>query len=232
MSKAYYLPTSDEQRAIWLNNFAAKLPTLAAKYNISATEQADVTQSAVYFDALIKLKNQFVTFQSSLISFKNAMRNGEQVGATITTFPIVPTATLPTAPAFDIFGRMTAIVAKIKTSYQYVETDGQNLGIEGAEISSIAAPTLKPALSVIMAASGKPEIVWKKDGMTAIEIEVNRGGTGWQYLAIDTIPNYIDNHPLPTAGQTAIWSYRAIYRLRDEQLGQWSDVVDFTVTGK
>ncbi len=32
-------------------------------------------------------------------------------------------------------------------------------------------------------------------------------------------------------GQTALWKYKAIYRLADEQVGQWSDVVSQAVQG-
>jgi hypothetical protein len=50
-------------------------------------------------------------------------------------------------------------------------------------------------------------------------------------LAIDTVPDYLDTYPLPAPGQTALWRYKAIYRIGDEQVGQWSDVVSQAVTG-
>lgn len=51
------------------------------------------------------------------------------------------------------------------------------------------------------------------------------------FLAIDTVPNYTDMEPLLAPGQSSVWQYRAIYRLRDERVGQWSDVVWVTVAG-
>lgn len=44
-------------------------------------------------------------------------------------------------------------------------------------------------------------------------------------------PNYPDTTALPSAGQSALWKYKAIYRLHDEQVGQWSDVISTTVAG-
>jgi hypothetical protein len=35
----------------------------------------------------------------------------------------------------------------------------------------------------------------------------------------------------PTAGQSALWKYKGIYRLNDERVGQWSDVVSIPVAG-
>jgi hypothetical protein len=51
------------------------------------------------------------------------------------------------------------------------------------------------------------------------------------FLAIATEPNYTDTAPLPAPGQSAAWNYRAIYRLGDERVGQWSDPVSQAVMG-
>lgn len=50
-----------------------------------------------------------------------------------------------------------------------------------------------------------------KQGMASVEIQVDRG-TGFVFLAIDTIPNYTDTAPMPAAGQSVFWKYKAIYR--------------------
>ncbi|MEI6336175.1 MAG: hypothetical protein WCS87_16570 [Methylococcaceae bacterium] len=44
-------------------------------------------------------------------------------------------------------------------------------------------------------------------------------------------PNTTDNTLLPASGATAIWKYKAIYRLHDEQVGQWSDMISVMVGG-
>ncbi|MDX1939617.1 MAG: hypothetical protein SFU99_03650, partial [Saprospiraceae bacterium] len=58
MAREYYLPSSDEARVPWLNNYAAKLPKYATKYNIMQEEVMDMQISAPYFDAFIKYRNQ------------------------------------------------------------------------------------------------------------------------------------------------------------------------------
>ena len=42
--------------------------------------------------------------------------------------------------------------------------------------------------------------------------------------------HYIDTLTL-APGTAAVWRYRAIYLMRDEVFGQWSDVVSIAVTG-
>jgi hypothetical protein len=49
------------------------------------------------------------------------------------------------------------------------------------------------------------------------------------YLAIDTVPDYLDSIPLPAPGAGDVWRYKAIYRLHDEQVGQWSDTASISV---
>ena len=45
------------------------------------------------------------------------------------------------------------------------------------------------------------------------------------------MPDYLDTAALPAAGTSAVWKYKAIYRLNDEQVGQWSDIASISVMG-
>jgi len=109
----------------------------------------------------------------------------------------------------------------------------RQLSVLAGNGSSIAAPSGlslsegRPLLTVRSVAGGHPEIVWKKGRYDALEIEVDRDGQGFHFLSIDTVPDYTDTHALPAT--PALWKYRAIYRLRDERIGQWSDTAQITV---
>jgi hypothetical protein len=53
---------------------------------------------------------------------------------------------------------------------------------------------------------------------------VDRGeGKGFGPLAFRTTPNYTDTQPFPAAH--TVWTYRAIYRVGDAQVGLWSQTV-------
>jgi len=63
-----------------------------------------------------------------------------------------------------------------------------------------------------------------------VEIWADRGdGKGFAFLAVDTVPDYVDTAALPATAAT--WKYKAIYRLNDEQVGQWSAVASIAVGG-
>jgi hypothetical protein len=48
-------------------------------------------------------------------------------------------------------------------------------------------------------------------------------------LTVDTTPNYVDTQPFHAT--KAVWSYKAIYRADDAQVGQWSQPVTVAVGG-
>lgn len=229
MSKNYYLPRTDEDKATWLNNFALKLPIYASKYNITPEEIQDMQSSAQYFDALLDYNNQFKAYVSSVTAFKNLLRDGAKNG-TVSEMPMPPAVMLPPAVAPGIFARSAAIVNRIKASLNYSAADGDDLGIEGTQ-STVDVNALKPKLQVRLVSGGHPEILWRKQGMDGVEIQKMDEHGQWQFLAIDLKPNYTDNTPLPPAGSSAVWQYRAIYRRKDERVGQWSDVLAVTVAG-
>jgi hypothetical protein len=68
--------------------------------------------------------------------------------------------------------------------------------------------------------------VARKKGMETVEIQKDTG-TGWQFLAMDTRPNYTDTTPFPTP--PAMWKYRAIYTKDSQRLGQWNNVAEISV---
>jgi hypothetical protein len=126
--------------------------------------------------------------------------------------------------------RLSALVARIKASKNYTEAIGKDLWIVGSK-QNIDPSAWKPALAIKIQA-GHPIIMWTKGNPAAIEILVDRGeSNNFIQLTINTEPNTTDNWPLPPAGTSAMWRYKAIYLLHDEQVGQWSDVISVAVSG-
>jgi hypothetical protein len=77
-------------------------------------------------------------------------------------------------------------------------------------------------------------IGWGWQGNSAfldmLELEVDRNDSkGFVMLAFDTTPNYVDSAAFPATPTK--WTYRAIYRLGDSRVGQWSAPVSVTVGG-
>jgi len=231
MAKQPFMPRTDDTKQSWLQNFASKLPSYATKYGITTDEVTDMQIGSAYFSYWLNYQNQFDEYNRKVTGFKNELRDGLQNGGSGSLPPVAPD--VPGAPDSvpqGLFKRAAALANRIKGNINYTVTDGNDLGLEGAQIDE-PDETVKPAIRVRMASGGHPEIVWKKSNVDALEIRVDRGNGQWQFLAIDSVPNYVDTFLLPAQNTSATWKYMCIYRRKDEQVGQWSDVVSVTVAG-
>ena len=226
-----FIPSDDAGKDLWAKNFSNKLPQFAAKYSIAATEVADVQTGVVNFSYWLNYKNQVEEFHRKISSFKNEMRDGIDAGTTASVLPAFPgIGTLPTAVAPGVFSRLKSLALRIKKHYSFTEADGNDLGITSTSVTSVDLNTIKPVISVRLVNNGHPEILWTKKKMTAIVLFVDRGN-GYELLATDNVPNYIDQYPIEK-GQTAIWKYKGIYMYKDDKVGLFSDEITVTVTGR
>jgi hypothetical protein len=137
----------------------------------------------------------------------------------------------PPAVAPGIEVRFRALCQQIKSHANYNPSIGQALDIEGEEITGPDFDTLKPLLKPKVSAGGVM-VGWGWQGfekfLDAIEIQVDRGdGQGFKMLTIDTTPGYLDTQGFPAAA--AKWTYKAVFLLDDQRVGQWSDLVSVNV---
>jgi hypothetical protein len=149
------------------------------------------------------------------------------------TAPALPTGVVAVNPG--ALTRIFALVQLIKDGGKCTDAMATNLGILGTAQTAPNPANFKPEISASVA-GGQVLVKWGWGGNSAwldsCEIQVDRGDAkGFTLLTIDTTPNYTDTQPLPPAGQSALWKYKAIYRQGDARVGQWSDVVSLPVAG-
>ncbi|MBK8445051.1 MAG: hypothetical protein IPL35_17345 [Sphingobacteriales bacterium] len=231
--KDAFLPRNEGERDLWLKNFAQKLSGYTAKYGIAAPELADMQASALYYSFWLDYRNKTEEYLRKVVAFKNELAVGIETGATASPPPTPPlTAAAPPFVQPGIFKRAASLGKRIKSHIAYTLADGNDLGLEGTEqTGSNGFNAIKPLLTLRLVQGGTPEIRWSKKQMQGIRLYVDRGeGKGFEFLAIDTRPNYLDKHDLPPSGKTALWKYKAIYIKEDEAVGQWSDEVQIYVS--
>jgi len=229
MAKGFYLPRTDAEKMTWLNNFALKFVVHQPTIGLPPADATATTNDAAYWEWFVETHMQEMAKAQEWTASKNILRDDANAASPHTSPTPLTLAPEPGAVPPGIFTRIRALVRRIKAAPAYTVPMGEDLGIEGAE-QTIDLPSMKPDLSARITSGGHPELVWLRRGMDALEIEVDRGA-GWVLLAMHTEPNYVDHAALPPSGQSAVWHYRAIYRLNDEQVGQWSDVATIAVMG-
>jgi len=229
MTINYFMPTTDNGKADMFDHFAAAMPRYAPLLDVSAVDVATLKADADAFRYTLHTQADVLAYGQHWTAYKNALRDG---GSGSADWPILLERLNPVPSAVNpgIIPRLTALVAHIKTHKNYTPAIGQDLWLIGST-QVIDSSTWKPILTVQNQAS-HPIIIWTKGQASSLEIWVDRGdGNNFVLLNINSAPNTTDNSPLPALGASAIWKYKAIYRLHDEQVGQWSDVVSVSVAG-
>ncbi len=136
------------------------------------------------------------------------------------------------ARAEGVLNRLFDIIQEIKENNACTDAMCADLGIIGATETAPDLETLRPEITALRSGS-TVKIGWGWGGyakfLDACEIMVDRATGSWAPLVTDTTPNYTDSAPQPPA--QAIWKYKAIYRIDDQQAGQWSLEVSVVVGG-
>jgi len=220
--KKPYQPKDEPGKQAWLANLNAKLGSYQTELGLSDGDIDGLAADAAYFSYVLQCQQQVLAYGQQWTAYKIAARSGR--GLSLGAPPAaLGFGTAPTAVAPGIFLRAAALVARIKAAPGYTDAIGEALGIIGAE-STVDLTSLKPILTATLDA-GQIIVGWTKQGMDGVEILVDRG-TGFAFLALDTVPDYTDTQTFPASG---VWKYKAIYRLHDERVGQWSDVISLAV---
>lgn len=232
MSESHFLPKDEAGQQNWMNNFSAKLPNYATTLGITAATVTQTTNDAKNLSSLLQTVENFKQYGIGLTAYKNILKYGNPEGQAIGTLAAAPAAPVFTALQGDVLGRVSKLVAIIKTSANYTEAIGQDLGIiaSSGNVSRAAENLLKPLLKVELI-GGSPNIIWKKGQTDGIKIMADHGTGNFTFLAMDTRPDFLDKTPLPPMGQAQLWRYMARYFKNDEEIGDWSDLVQVTVTG-
>ena len=230
MPKADYISDNDEAFAAQLDQFQNNIGGYATTLGVPPEQVAAQAADAAYFEYLVDGQATMQDGAKQWTTWKNLVRGGGTPPAAGAPLPPTFPASVPAVP-LGVEARFRALVRQIKAHANYNAAAGQALGIEGAQQTGPDLTTVQPELK--LAKSGDTvKVGWGWGGNAAFldqcEIEVDRG-SGWGLLAIDTTPNYNDTAP-PPATPTK-WKYRAIYRVGDARVGQWSNEVSLTAGG-
>ena len=228
MPNSTSIPIGDARKLELLQQLDNQLPNYSVALEISPDDLSQISISSIWFDYSLKAQIAAKNYANALFAFKRALRDGPKSATlNLPSAPVLPNT--PSSPAnTDIFGFLGALITRIKKHKNYTESIGKALGIIAAQTPSIDPTTLQPILSADFQ-GGHPVLHWKSNSTDALEIEADHGTGIFSLLTIKMSPGYQDNTPLPASGIVTLWRYRAIYHIHDEQVGQWSQVLEIGV---
>lgn len=232
MPKSDFVNANDVLFNEQLQTFNQGLATYTGLFGLTPAQILSTSNDAASFNYTLQCLTLTAQSAQQWTAWKNLARRGGSVppsGAPIV--PEYPASVAAVEPGIE--GRFRALVKLIKANPNYNTGIGEMLGIEGTQQTGPDLTTLQPVIEAVLTGN-QVQVKWGWGGNRAwldlCELQVDRGdGQGYKLLAYDTTPNYTDTQPLPAA--PAVWTYRAIYRVGDAQVGVWSNPVSVTVGG-
>ena len=230
-----YYPIRQGDQVAWLANFSSKLPGYATALGLASGQIAANTADCGWLIYILELWLPAVrAYEKACTGASVTAQTGAGSGAmSLPTFtaPALPTGVTAVAPG--ALERIFALVQVIKNSGKCTDAIGEDLGIIGSVATGPDLSTVEPLITAKVS-GGAVKIGWGYAGNAAwpsgCEIQVDRAdGHGFVLLTVDTTPNYVDTQPFPAT--KTVWSYKAIYRANDAQVGQWSQIVTVAVGG-
>ena len=230
MPKRDYILQNDDLFGAQLNTFKNNIAAYAGTLGVISTQMLAQSNDAAYFNYVLQCQTAMANGAQQWTAWKDLLRaGGTPPAAGAPVAPTLPTLVAAVAPGIEV--RFRALVKQIKASANYNVSIGEALGIEGVMDTGPDLSTVQPVLNP-QVSGNRVEVGWGWQGNGAFldicEIQVDRGtGAGFVFLTYDTTPGYVDTAPFPaTPGK---WHYRAIYRVGDAAVGQWSNPVGVMV---
>jgi hypothetical protein len=227
MTKKDYIQQNPVAFGLQLDTFKTNIgsyPTLG----LSAGQITAQANDSDYFNYVVECQSIMQNDAKAATAWRDAVRGGNSA-ATPPAPTALPTPVAPVLPGVE--PRFRALVGQTKAGVNYNVPIGTILGVEGIAVVAPDMTTLQPTITAAVTAGGV--IISCNFGPNAnfldsLEIEVDRNDTkGYVNLTTDPSPNYTDTTPFPASATK--WTYRAIYRVNDARVGQWSAPVSVMV---
>jgi hypothetical protein len=228
MPKADFLIRDDAGRAQQFIVFRDNIGQFLVPLGLSATDPDIVQQAAdaTRFRAMVDFQTTMQQAAQSWTSEKNYERDGTGTAPGGQNVPVLP-ANFPPAVPPGITPRFRQLVKRLRGMSKFTDAMAAALDVQGADQPGPDLTTVQPDIDVTLSGS-HVEVDWGWGGnvnyldMCLIQVDRN-DGKGFVDLCYDTTPGYNDTQPLPAA--PAKWTYRAIYRVGDANVGLWSKPV-------
>ncbi len=235
MKRQRYYPTRIPAQVLWLIQYRGALVKNGAALGLDPTELTAALKDA---DWLIYVLGTWLgKVRADSVSATLAVEDAQTgTGSAVMVLPDLTAAPLPAGTesvAPGALNRIFALVQDFKNAAGYDDAIGMALGVLGSAAPGLDEATLAPDLTAKIL-SGQVNLGWSWQGHTAdldlCQIVVERNdGKGEVNVVYDTTPGYIDKTPLPATPTK--WTYRAIYRVGEDQIGQWCAPVSILVGG-
>jgi len=232
--KSDYLERDDEGRAQQFIVFRDNIGQFLVPLGIAATDEDIVQQAAdaTRFRAMVDFQATMQQAAKGWTAEKNYERDGTGTAPGGQSVPVLP-KDFPAAVPAGITTRFRLLVKRLNGNPKFTDAMAKTLDVYGTDQPGPDLTTVQPEIEVTLSGN-HTEVDWGWGGyinyldMCLIQVDRN-DGKGFVDLCYDTTPGYNDTQPFPATPTK--WTYRAIYRVNDTNVGLWSKPVSIIVGG-
>jgi hypothetical protein len=224
-----WFPTTLNERAAWMRNFAKQFETVALSLGFSAADIDSMNKDAQDFQAVTRAITSAEAFMAGLRAFRVSLSE-EKVGSPKPVFPTLTVTPPPNDVPAGIFQRLDERVRRVRAAAAYTDEIGALLKIMPARSESIANSELMPAIKAAARPGNIVEIRFTRGDTDGISLQMRLDKEeDWKdagrFVRSPARLEIPDGTGLPRAVQI-----RARYIIGNDPVGQNSDIVTVVTT--
>lgn len=222
--------TQNEINAI-LQLWKERLPLYAVQFGLSAGQITQINVDAIVYNHLLTAKSYLNEDVSEFFTYFDNITGGDP-NIPASPYPVI---TLLAMPDFEgdikpgIVVRNTELYNYFKKHPNRTAESLADIGISESTAGSISPDLLKPAINGAAMPDDKVSLTFNKQGQTAIRFQMRRGGGDWTTVGDPTTSPFLDT-TASVDGKPEKREYRAIYLLKNQPVGQYSDIITVYTT--
>ena len=144
--------------------------------------------------------------------------------------PVFIAFAMPVGATVGLEQQCRKFAALFKEQDEYEKADGVDLMIEKGAGEPPNLGEAQPVLKLTGNLDNSVAIAWKKAGFDMLEAQYRKAGTEmWQPADKSNVSPINFTPVLTTPGTPEKFEFRAVYIVKNERVGQWSDIVTITV---
>lgn len=195
MTKSTFIPAADHDFLVWMEHF---IDNITPDHGTTASDLAALKAASADFRVKIAHTNDAAALAKQATADKNASRD-------------------------SIESLIRTVVRQVKARSDYTKGKGAQLGIEGPE-NTHDLTISRPDLTGIDQTGGLVALNFNKSNSDGVNIYGQReNDADWVLLGRATFSPFLDNRPLLHVGKPELRRYTAIYMLKDQEIGRFSD---------
>lgn len=227
-----FIENTEEKLVKQIAHFCDKYPNYASLLKADATKIDNLNAGSLFMTFILAIHGKVQSMAVTFTAYKDLVfyGTGTDVLGVLPILPVYPTVPPPPPVCLAaVESLFREIIQQCVKSGKLTEDIAKALGIF-EEVPVVVLEEGTPVLSLKSMSAGQPKLHTILGDYEGFEVWKD-SGNGFVFLNVSNSPNYTDTSALPAAGIELVWKYKIIYRYKNAQIGNWSNLLSVAVKG-